>query len=58
MAVLLLSEEGTKLLSVITAILCFVLRESPENAAIIEEIIFYPNVNIIALLKNEDALLR
>lgn len=55
---LLLSEEGTKLLSVVTAILCFVLRESPENAGIIEEIIFDPNVNVIALLKNEDAMLR
>lgn len=55
---LLLSEEGTKLLSVITAILCFVLRESPENAGIIEEVIFYPSVNIVALLKNEDAVLR
>lgn len=50
--------EGSKLLSVITAILCFVLREAPENVRLVEQIIFDPSVNIIALLKAGDSTLR
>lgn len=50
--------EGSRLLSVITAILCLVLRETPEKAWLVERIIFDPSVDIIALLNAGDSTLR
>lgn len=51
-------SQGMQLLCVITSIFCFVLRETPENAEIVENIIFHPSVNIIDLLKNGNITLR
>lgn len=50
--------QGMQLISIIVSILCYVLRETPENADIVEKILFAPNVNLVDLLKNGNAVLK
>lgn len=38
--------------------LCYVLRETPENAEIIESIIFHESVDVTALFNNGNVILR
>lgn len=47
-----------RLTSIIVAMLCYTLREVPENAEHIEKIIFHKNVDLVSLLKCENSLLR
>lgn len=47
-----------QLASTIVAMLCYTLREVPENAEHIEKIIFHKNVNLVSLLKCENPMLR
>lgn len=49
---------GMQIVCAIVAILCFVLRETPENAELVESVIFHKNVDIIGLLQNGHHLLR
>ncbi|XP_055587389.1 serine/threonine-protein kinase fused [Uranotaenia lowii] len=42
----------------ILAVLSCALRELPENAEIVEQIVFHENVNMILMLKHRDAILR
>ncbi|XP_049533950.1 serine/threonine-protein kinase fused [Anopheles darlingi] len=52
------NNHYTRLVCSILALLNCALRELPENAEIIEQIIFDENVNIIALLQYSDSILR
>lgn len=50
--------QGMQLICVIVSILCFVLRETPENAEIVEKILFGPDVSLVELLKNGTVTLK
>lgn len=50
--------QGMQIVSAIVSILCLVLRETPENAELVETIIFHESVDIIGLLQNGHHLLR
>ncbi|XP_031632215.1 serine/threonine-protein kinase fused [Contarinia nasturtii] len=50
--------QGMQLVCAIVSILCFVLRESPENAELVESVIFYEGVDIVSLLQNGNSPLR
>ncbi|XP_050083621.1 serine/threonine-protein kinase fused [Anopheles aquasalis] len=52
------NNHYTRLVCSILALLNCALRELPENAEIIEQIIFDENVNIIGLLQYNDSVLR
>uniref|UniRef100_A0A182QSE8 non-specific serine/threonine protein kinase n=1 Tax=Anopheles farauti TaxID=69004 RepID=A0A182QSE8_9DIPT len=52
------NDEYVRLVCTLLALLNCALRELPENAEIIEQIIFHENVNIMSLLKHGDAVLR
>lgn len=52
------NNQYTRLVCSILSLLNCALRELPENAEIIEQIIFDENVNIIALLQYSDSILR
>lgn len=47
-----------RLTSLIIAMLCYTLREVPENAEHIERIIFHENVSLVPLLKCNDPSLK
>lgn len=47
-----------RLVNSILALLCCVLRELPENADLVENIIFNQSVNLISLMKHSNGLLR
>lgn len=42
----------------IVSTLCYVLRETPENAEVIESIVFHENVDVIGLVNNGNVILR
>lgn len=50
--------QSMQLISVIISILCFVLRKTPENGDIVEDILFSSNVSLVELLKNGNDLLK
>ena len=50
--------QGMQIVCAIVSILCFVLRETPENAELVETVIFHESVDIISLLQNGHDLLR
>lgn len=50
--------QGMQLVCAIVSILCFVLRETPENAELVETVIFHECVDVIGLLQNGNDLLR
>uniref|UniRef100_A0A182NN30 non-specific serine/threonine protein kinase n=1 Tax=Anopheles dirus TaxID=7168 RepID=A0A182NN30_9DIPT len=52
------NDEYVHLVCSLLALLNCALRELPENAEIIEQIVFHENVNIMSLLKHGDAVLR
>lgn len=54
------TEDKTKvrLVNSVIAILCCAIRELPENAELVEKIIFNKHVNIVSLLRHSDCLLR
>ncbi|XP_050068796.1 serine/threonine-protein kinase fused isoform X1 [Anopheles maculipalpis] len=52
------SNEYVQLVCSLLALLNCALRELPENAEIIEQIVFHENVNIMLLLKHDNAFLR
>lgn len=47
-----------RLVNLVLALLCCALRELPENAELVEKIVFHPNVDIVSLMKNPNNLLR
>lgn len=47
-----------RLANLILSLLCCALRELPENAGLVEKIIFSPKVNIVSLMKNNSVLLK
>lgn len=51
-------SQGMQLISTIVSILCFVLRETPENAELVQKILFCQDVSIIELLKNGNIILK
>lgn len=52
------NPKAIQLINIILAILCLALREFPENAKIIENIIFNENVSLVKLLKYNNSLLK
>ncbi|XP_052903061.1 serine/threonine-protein kinase fused [Anopheles moucheti] len=52
------NHEYVRLVCSLLALLNCALRELPENAEIIEQIVFHENVNLTLLLKHENAFLR
>lgn len=50
--------QGMKLVCAVVSILCFVLRETPENAELVEIVVFYESVDVMGLLQNGNDLLR
>ncbi|XP_019545610.2 serine/threonine-protein kinase fused [Aedes albopictus] len=52
------SEEYVRLSCAILAVLNCALRELPENAEIVEQIVFHENVNLIQMLRHGDSILR
>ncbi|EAA03024.4 AGAP012519-PA, partial [Anopheles gambiae str. PEST] len=57
-AVVHVNEAYVRLVCSLLALLNCALRELPENAEIIEQIIFHENVNFMTLLKHDNAVLR
>lgn len=51
-------SQGMQIVCAIVSTLCFVLRETPENAEIIESIIFHESVDVIGLVNNGNVILR
>lgn len=47
-----------RLTNCVLALMCCILRELPENADLVENIIFSPKLELINLIKHEDQLLR
>lgn len=52
------SNDYVQLVCSLLALLNCALRELPENAEIIEQIVFHENVNLMLLLKHDNAFLR
>lgn len=52
------NEDYVRLSCAILAVLNCALRELPENAEIIEQIVFHDNVNLIQMLRHGDSILR
>uniref|UniRef100_A0A182VPZ8 non-specific serine/threonine protein kinase n=1 Tax=Anopheles minimus TaxID=112268 RepID=A0A182VPZ8_9DIPT len=52
------NNEYVRLVCSLLALLNCVLRELPENAEIIEQIVFHENVNLTSLLKHDNTFLR
>ncbi|XP_058811585.1 serine/threonine-protein kinase fused isoform X2 [Topomyia yanbarensis] len=52
------NESYVRLSCSILAVLNCALRELPENAEIIEQIVFHENVSLLHMLNHEDAILR
>ncbi|XP_053679101.1 serine/threonine-protein kinase fused [Anopheles nili] len=52
------NDAYIRLVCSLLALLNCALRELPENAEIIEQIVFHENVNFMALLKHNNAVLR
>lgn len=46
------------LVNVVLALLCCALRELPENAELVEKIVFHSDVDLVSLMKNPNNLLR
>ncbi|XP_055372563.1 serine/threonine-protein kinase fused [Condylostylus longicornis] len=52
------NKDAISISNYVIAILCYVLRELPENAELVERIIFSDKLNLIALMRNADDLIR
>lgn len=51
-------KSSLRLANLVLALLCCALRELPENAELVEKIVFHPNVDIVSLMKSPNNLLR
>lgn len=52
------SQESVRLTSAIIALICAILQELPENANLIEKIIFHDDVDLCKLLRHDEAKVR
>ncbi|XP_055844636.1 serine/threonine-protein kinase fused [Episyrphus balteatus] len=52
------NKNTIRITNCVIALLCCILRELPENADLVEKIIFSPKLDLINLMKHEDQLLR
>lgn len=52
------TKEATRLTAAILALICAILQELPENAKLIEKIIFHDSIDLFALLKHENSKIR
>jgi fused len=52
------NEHNTRLVCNILALLGCALREMPENAELVENIVFDGRIDLAALMKNENELIR
>lgn len=52
------SEDAVRLTGSIIALICAVLEELPENANLIEKIIFHDDIDLCKLLRHDDAKIR
>ncbi|KAG4065174.1 hypothetical protein HA402_007571 [Bradysia odoriphaga] len=50
--------SSIRLVNVVLALLCCALRELPENAELVEKIVFHANVDLVTLMKHPNNLLR
>lgn len=51
-------SQGMQIACAIVSILSFLLRETPENAEIVESIIFHDSVDMKTLLLNGNIILK
>lgn len=51
-------SHGMKMVCAIVSALCYVLRETPEYAYIVEWVVFHDSVDIINLLNNGNVTLK
>lgn len=51
-------SNGMKIVCAIVSTLCYVLRETPENADIVESVIFHDTVDMISLANNGTVALK
>lgn len=51
-------SHGMKIVCAIVSILCYVLRETPENADIVEWVVFHDSVDMIGLTNNGNVILK
>jgi fused-like protein len=52
------SKEANRLTAAVLALVCAILQELPENAKLIEKIIFHDSIELFALLKHENSKIR
>lgn len=52
------NKNTVRITNCVIALLCCILRELPENADLVEKIIFSSKLDLIRLMKHEDQLLR
>lgn len=51
-------SQGMQIVCAIVSTLCYVLRETPENAEVIESVIFHESVDVITLVNNGNVILK
>lgn len=52
------SQDGSRLTSSVIALFCAVLQDLPEHASLIAKIIFHDDIDLVKLMKHDDAKVR
>lgn len=52
------NSASVRLANAVLALLCYSLRELPENAELVEKIIFNKNLDLVSLMQHKNSLLK